>query len=40
MGDHLIASLQYNQENMVVIWEHNKSFEYFYFGDADPHICK
>lgn len=37
---HLIASLQYNQEVIVVIWEPNKSFEYFSSEAADPHICQ
>lgn len=37
---HLITSLQYNQEVIVVIWEPSKSFEYFSSEAADPHICQ
>lgn len=33
---HLIASLQYDQEVIVVIWEPKKSFEYLSAEAADP----
>lgn len=40
MMDHLITSLQYNQEVVMVILECNNSFDYVSAVAADAHICQ